>query len=180
MTAIPYAHQGSGAANHTWVKCGPASDRSAWNPLLAKFFDYWLAIRPEPGLLPGRQHFDPIDIPEVMPRIWLLDVVRDRAQLRFRYRLVGTKEVETLEREVTGQWLDDVHPRLKENPALLHRFRIMAADGQPTYRKGPVNFAHKREHDLVENCMVPLAQDGRTVDIIAACSVFHPFAGRKI
>lgn len=180
MTAIPYPDQDSGAANHAWMKCGPASDRSAWNPLLAKFFDYWLAIRPESGLLPGRQHFDPIDIPEAMPRIWLLDVVRDRAQPRFRYRLVGTKEVESLEREVTGQWLDDVHPRLKDNPALLDRFHFMVADGQPTYRKGPVNFVHKREHDLVENCMVPLAQDGRTVDIIAACSLLYRFAGRKI
>jgi len=70
---------------------------------LTQFFGYWLAIRPVQGLLPGRQHFDPLAIPKVMPRLWLLDVVREAGTMRFRYRLVGTKEVETLQREVTGQ-----------------------------------------------------------------------------
>jgi hypothetical protein len=162
-----------------WQPCDAASDRSAWNPFAAKFFAYWLSLRPGAELLPGRQHFDPIDIPEVMPRVWLLDVVRAGAHLRFRYRLVGTKEVETLQQEVTGLWLDDVHPRLKENPRLVERFHYMVATGRPTYRKGLVHFSHKREHETVENCMVPLAQDGRTVDIIAACSVLYLSNGRE-
>jgi PAS domain len=178
MSAIPNPSPRSGAPG-TWQQCGPASDRSAWHPLLAKFFDYWLSIRPAGELLPGRQHFDPIDIPDVMPRIWLLDVVRSGARLRFRYRLVGTKEVETLQQEVTGLWLDDVHPRLKENPGLLERFHHMVANGEPTYRKGRVNFSHKREHECVENCMVPLAADGRMVDIVAACSILYRSDGRE-
>ncbi len=114
-----------------------------------------------------------------MPRVWLLDVVYDGGRLRFRYRLVGTKEVETLQQEVTGQWLDDVHPRLKGNPRLLERFHYMVANGRPTYRKGTIHFSHKREHETVENCMVPLAQDGSTVDIIAACSILYFSNGRE-
>lgn len=110
-----------------------------------------------------------------MPRVWLLDVDRS-AGLRFRYRLVGTREVETLQREVTGMWFDDVHPRLKEKPELLDRYRFMAEKGEPTYRCGFINFNHKRER--VENCMVPLAEDGRTVDLIAACSVIFRSDGR--
>lgn len=160
-----------GGPNGIWTRCDAATDRSSWYPLLVRFFGYWLSIRPSPALLPGRQHFDPLDIPDVMPRIWLLDVVRSDGAMRFRYRLVGTREVETLEREVTGEWLDDVHPRLKENPELLERYRYMVEQGEPTYRKGFINFSHKREHERVENCMAPLARDGRTVDIIAACSV---------
>lgn len=163
-----------------WIECDSATDRSAWHPLLRQFFGYWLAIRPAQGLLPGRQHFDPLAIPKVMPRLWLLDVVREAGTMRFRYRLVGTKEVETLQREVTGQWLDDVHPRFKENPAFLKRFHRMVTAGCATYRKGKVNFAHKREHEHVENCVVPLARDGRTVDILAACSVLYDFSGREI
>jgi hypothetical protein len=163
-----------------WIVCGPATDRTAWHPLLTQFFDYWLAIHPALDRLPGRQHFDPLDIPQVMPRIWLLDVVRDGEQPRFRYRLVGTKEVETLQREVTGRWLDDVHPRLRESPALLDRYWRMAASGCATYRKGKVRFDHKREHARVENCMVPLARDGRTVDILAACSILYDGEARVI
>jgi hypothetical protein len=81
---------------------------------------------------------------------------------------------------VTGQWFDDVHPRLKQNPAHLDRYRHMAESGRPTYRKGVVNFAHKREHARVENCLVPLALDGRSVDIIAAGSVLYLSNGREI
>jgi hypothetical protein len=172
------AKQDQGRA-FTWQRCNAATDRSAWNPYVARLFSYWLSIRPAEDRLPGRQHFDPVDIPIVMPRVWLLDVVRDAGQLRFRYRLVGTKEVETLQREVTGQWFDDVHPRLKENPAHLERYRFMVESGQPTYRKGGVNFAHKREHEHVENCIVPLARDGKTVDMIAACSVLYRSDGRE-
>src|SRR5688572_5758180 len=101
MSALPNPSPGPGTTG-AWQPCGPATDRAAWNPLLARFFDYWLAIRPSADCLPGRQHFDPIDIPHVMPRVWLLDVVRDGDRLRFRYRLVGTKEVETLQQEATG------------------------------------------------------------------------------
>ena len=178
MLAISQNAQRQGTA-YAWQACGPATDRSAWHPFLATFFSYWLSIRPAAELLPGRQHFDPIDIARVMPRVWLLEVVRNGAELRFRYRLVGTKEVETLQREVTGQWFDDVHPRLKENPAHLERYYYMVKNGQPTYRKGGVNFAHKREHAHVENCLVPLARDGRNVDIIAACSVLYRSDGSE-
>ncbi|HEX3497840.1 MAG TPA: PAS domain-containing protein, partial [Stellaceae bacterium] len=89
----------------TYSFCGPDTDRSSWNPRIAQFFDYWLSIKPGNGL-PGRQHFDPLDIPLLMPRVWMLDVLR--APLRYRYRLAGTKEVETLQREVTGLMFDEV------------------------------------------------------------------------
>ena len=166
------------AANGAWAPCSAATDRAAWYPTLARFFEYWLSICPSAERLPGRQHFDPLDIPDVMSRVWLLDVERGQGRPRFRYRLVGTKEVETLQREVTGMWMEDVHPRLKENPALFERYVFMAERGEPTYRKGFINFNHKREHERVENCMVPLARDGRAVDVIAACSVILRSDGR--
>jgi hypothetical protein len=72
-----------------------------------------------------------------------------------------------------------VHPRLKESPAFLDRFRHMAEAGCATYRKGKVNFHHKREHAHVENCIVPLARDDRTVDIVAACSVLYDSINRE-
>jgi hypothetical protein len=170
----------AGRSPGTWQVCSAATDRAGWHSFLSTFFGYWLSICPGTGLLPGRQHFDPVEIGPVMSRVWLLDVVRDGGAVRLRYRLVGTKEVDTLQREVTGQWFDDVHPRFKENPAHLERFVFMATKGLPTYRKGTVNFAHKREHEQVENCVVPLARDGKTVDILAACSVLYRADGSEI
>ena len=81
------------------------------------------------GRLPGRQHVSPFDIVPLLPRVWLLDVVRD--PLRFRYRLVRTGEVRTLGREVTGQWIDEAHPEFLTNASLQARYRYMAECGQP-------------------------------------------------
>jgi PAS domain-containing protein len=160
----------------TYIPCGPHTDRSAWNPRIAQFFEYWLSIQPANGL-PGRQHFDPLHIPHLMPRVWMLDVLRE--PLRYRYRLAGTKEVETLQREVTGMMFDEVHPHLRGQGEAFGRFEQMSRDGIATYRLGRVVAVHHKEHQIVENCMVPLARDGSTVDIIVGCSVLYRLDGRE-
>ena len=169
---------GSVTALTVWQVCDGATDRSAWNPLIARFFEYWLSIAPA-GRLPGRQHFDPLDIAELMPRAWILDVVREAGRARFRYRLVGTREVQTLQREVTGQWLDEAHPHLNGSPQGFARFHFIAESGKPTYRKGRVTFVHHKDDRIVENCILPMARDGATVDMIAGCSVLYRSTGKE-
>jgi hypothetical protein len=152
-----------------WSVCTARTDRLGWGAKCARFFDYWLAIAP-PGRLPGRQHVDPLDIPELISRIWMVDVVPTAGGMRFRYRLAGTREVQTLEREVTGRWFDEIHTG--DGRAIVEqRFRYMVENRAATYRKGHVRLIHHKGHRTVENCMVPLAGDGRTVDIIACLSV---------
>jgi PAS domain-containing protein len=160
----------------TYIVCSRQTDRSSWNPKIARFFDYWLSIMPANGL-PGRQHFDPLDIADIMPRIWMLDVLRD--PLRYRYRFAGTKEVETLQREVTGLMFEDVHPHLRGVGEAFGRFDEIAVRGIATYRRGRIVAVHHKEHLEVENCMVPLARDGATVDIVFACSVLYGLDGRE-
>jgi hypothetical protein len=154
----------------SYALCTAATDRSGWNPKLARFYEYWLAIAP-PGKLPGRQHFDPLDIPELLPRIWMLDVLHEPR--RFRYRLAGTKEVETLQREVTGRWFDEVHPHLMGEPEATGRFEAMIESRLATYRKGRIVALHHKDHQIVENVMCPFARDGVRVDLIAACSILY-------
>src|SRR3546814_3761584 len=76
--------------------------------LIKALYDYWQSIRPNDLALPGRRHFDPLDIPELLPNIWMLDVKRD--PLRFRFRLIGIDIVRFTGRDSTGQWLDEVYP----------------------------------------------------------------------
>jgi hypothetical protein len=165
-----------------WIECTAATDRSGWGERVDRFFQYWLDRVPAPGLLPGRQHIDPLAMPDLISRLWLLDVVRPpeaHRPPRFRYRLVGTKEVETLQREVTGQWFDEVHANAGGKPAVIERLTQMVNRRMPTYRRGSVRLAHHKDHQRVENCMVPLASDGRTVDIIAVLSQLYWADGRE-
>jgi hypothetical protein len=163
---------------NNWLPCPPDTDLRGWNSKVRRFFEYWLSIAPT-GRLPGRQHFDPLHIPLIMPNVWMLDVVRLDGGLRFRYRLVGTREVATLQREVTGRWFDEVHPTPGENP-IYRRFSYMIESRQGTYRKGAVGLNHREDHSLVENCMVPFASEGTHVDMIGACSVLFYENGSEV
>jgi hypothetical protein len=161
-----------------WQPCQPGIDVSGWNSRVRQFFEYWRSISPA-GRLPGRQHFDPLHIPLTMPNVWMLDVVRQDGGIRYRYRLVGTREVGTLEREVTGEWFDEAHPSPPDSP-IYRRLSHMIEHRQGTYRKGLVGLRHHEDHRNVENCMVPFASDGAQVDMIGVCSVLFYDDGSEV
>jgi hypothetical protein len=159
---------------YSYLVCTPETDTSSWNPKVVRFLNYWLSLRPAEGL-PGRQHFDPLDIPDLMPRVWMLDVLRE--PLRYRYRFAGTKEVESLQREVTGKMFDELHPHCYDT--LSGRFFEIVRHGVATYRKGKVVAIHKKEHMTVENCIVPMARDGTNVDLVMALTVVYHIDGSE-
>jgi hypothetical protein len=69
-----------------WIAENP--DRR-WALLLG----YWNRLAEAFGRMPGRAAIDPLDLPvELLPNIFLVDVVRDEGQpaARFRFRLLGT------------------------------------------------------------------------------------------
>ncbi len=148
-----------------------------WHPRIRAVFDYWRGMGPELRL-PGRQHFDPLAIPRIMPHVWMLDVARD--PYRFRYRLAGTREVQTLGRDPTGEWMDDMHPILKTDAARIARYVFAAETGTPTWRRGTVTFIHDKDHQIVENVVLPLARDGATVDMLLCCSVLFDRNGQEV
>jgi hypothetical protein len=165
------------AAYDEWTDYRIPDDRSSWHPLTRQFYDYWLAIAP-PGRLPGRQHVEPEKMTAWLSRLWLLDIFRD--PLRFRCRLAGSEMVRSIGREVTGAWLEDVHPQSVFNPSSRARFRILAELGRPTWRRGIPRWARQPDYRIVESCLVPLAADGHTPDKVMALSVVFDVNGRQL
>ncbi|HVM81635.1 MAG TPA: PAS domain-containing protein [Stellaceae bacterium] len=142
-----------------------------WHPDIAGIHDYWRSIHPGTGL-PGRQHVDALEIPrELLPRIWLLDIQAE--PFRLRYRLVGTEIVRAIGREVTGQWLDDAHPHLKDEPDYLARYREVLATGMPSWRRGRAMLWTHQDYREIENILLPLARDGASVDMIMVLTVLY-------
>jgi hypothetical protein len=160
-----------------WTDHRIPDDRSSWHPVVCEFYDYWLAVAP-PGRLPGRQHIAPEDMIPLLSRFWMLDVYRE--PLRFRYRLVGTDITRSVQRELTGLWLDEAQPETMRNPVLRDRYRFIAETGKPTWRRGRTLWHRDPTHWLVENCLVPLATDGETVDKIIAISVMFDANDREL
>ena len=167
----------SGGDYGEWTHYRIPDDRSAWHTLTRQFYDYWLSIAPL-GALPGRQHVAPELMTAWLSRIWLLDIHRD--PLRFRCRLAGSEMVRSIGREVTGKWLDEVHPASVTDPDSRERFRIAAELGRPTWRRGTPRWARQPEFRIAESLFVPLAADGRTVDKLIAISVTFDTNGRLI
>ncbi|MGO8920497.1 MAG: PAS domain-containing protein [Stellaceae bacterium] len=146
-------------------------DTGQWHPRSTRLYRHWLAIRPQRGVLPGRQHFDPVAVPDLLPGICLLDVAR--APFRLRYRLCGTGVVEAIGREVTGMWLDEAHPAAMASADYVARYRDVVERGAASWRKGPPRLWRHRDFGTVENLLLPLARDGRSVDMLCAHSVLY-------
>jgi len=108
----------------------------------------------------------------------MLDVFRD--PLRFRYRLVGTDITRSVQRELTGRWVDEAQSEAWRNPNLRDRYRFILETGQATWRRGRVLWERDPTHRFVENCLAPLATDGKTVDKIIAVSVILDADGRQV
>jgi hypothetical protein len=160
-----------------WTDHQIPEDRSGWHPAVRRFYEYWLSVTP-PGRLPGRQHIRPEEIGPLLPRLWMVDVFRD--PMRFRYRLAGTSVVQSVERELTGRWLDEAQPEVVATPMAHDRYRFVAETGRPAWRRGPNYWKRDPKQRTIENCMVPLAVDGVTVDRIFAVSVAFDADGREI
>jgi hypothetical protein len=124
--------------------------------------EYWMAIHPAAGL-PGRQHFDPLDVPALLPYIRLLDVVGRLP--RFRVRLMGTQVREYMGEEQTGRWLDEVFTNL--HGSLTHTELVKTVTmKKPRWRRGKPALAVDRNFLDMERCYLPFAHDGRTIDMV--------------
>ena len=135
---------------------------------IAELHGYWHSIHPK-GRLPGRQHFDPVDVPHVLPWIWLVEF--ERHPLRYRYRLVGTEHVLALGRDPTGHWLDEVHPRFTKSSG-HPQFAAAVARAEIGFHKGNTASYRGREMKRVERLILPLARNGHDIDMLLGLTVF--------
>jgi hypothetical protein len=161
------------------MRAGPrfaSEERARWHPKVERLYAYWLAIHPA-GALPGRQHFDPLAVHDLLPNIWLLDVQRE--PFRLRYRLAGTRITERLGREVTGLWLDEAHPHLAGDPGYFNRYRGVVLDATPSWRRGRPVFQQDEHVAELENLMLPLAADGVHVDVLLILTVRYALSGTE-
>jgi hypothetical protein len=140
--------------------------------LIRDAYQYWLRIHPAPDRFPGRQHFDPLDIPHLLSHVWLVDVIRG-APPRFRYRIVGTALNRSMGHSLTGQMMDAVNPDFYTVPEMSAPYIAMLAKPAPAYRKGAPLFAHNRQFRSLERLLLPLARNGTETDMLFCLTLFY-------
>ena len=132
------------------------------HPGLRALYDYWDGSR-EGDRLPGRQHLDPLDIPDLLPNIMLVDV---KSAEDLRYRLVGTAVAGRMGRDTTGLRVQDGYLG-KDWEIILPDYFYVIQERRPCLRwhalAGPrgKRFGYQR-------LLLPLARDGQRVDMLLA------------
>jgi len=147
---------------------------AAADPKVVALYEYWRRIAPAVGVLPGRQHVDPLDIPSLLANVWLIDVVADPR--RFRVRLVGTAlEKAGMPLRRGDFMLDRVPPEARERARAELDF--VADTRQPLWFRGRAYLPHEKYVHEIERLFLPLAADGVTVDMFLCLGLIHRAPG---
>ncbi|MFY7959009.1 MAG: PAS domain-containing protein, partial [Elsteraceae bacterium] len=118
----------------------PEADRR-----LHRMIGYWRSIAGE-RRFPSRADFDPIDVPQLLPYLTLVDV--HPTPPCFVYRLVGTVASEILRKDLTGQPVG-AGVKAEELAAVLSRYEMVRDLGAPLYQRTRTQ-EEENDHTLVD------------------------------
>ncbi|NNG04651.1 MAG: PAS domain-containing protein [Inquilinus sp.] len=139
-------------------------------PVLSRLFAYWDGKRGD-GKFPRRAAIDPVEIPSLLPHLFLIDVQRDPFDLVFR--LAGTAVAANNGGDITGLRLLELANSAAPD---LYRQAVRAVRlGRPILVCGP---ARNRAGAFrsVDHLMLPLATDGDRVGMLIGAAIYRPFA----
>ncbi|MGH6892579.1 MAG: PAS domain-containing protein [Dongiaceae bacterium] len=145
-------------------KLPPEASEAEFHELLA----YWLS-KLQPGRLPGRQHIDPTELPpRYLSQLLLLDVVEDAAgkPRRYRFRVAGTAFSTIAGRDVTGLYHDEIGAPDRIAP-VIKALDLIVERAAPVFLAGRLTLP-SQDYFWVKRLGLPLAQDGRKVDMVLA------------
>jgi hypothetical protein len=143
---------------------------------IARLIRHYQGLSPGPGLLPGRQHFEPMAIHDLLPHIWLLDVVPNDSR-RYRVRLVGGALVEAGTVLRKGLFLHDVTGEAEAGRD-VQMFNSICDRRQVDWRRGRSAIRHAKQVAYLERAICPMAADGTTVDLLLCMTLFYWTDGR--
>lgn len=134
---------------------------------------YWASLA-ENGAVPARREFLPAEIPELLPFIFLVDVLE--AADDFRFRLVGTKFTEAVRQDLTGRTVREIFPAPFAQQVLEGWFRVVR-DGGPNWARGKM-WEPARAFLNWQGLVLPL-KTGDGIGQLLGAAVFLPPAAKK-
>lgn len=131
-------------------------------------FEYWNDKRAG-HKLPLRADIDPSDLRPYLPTIMIVEVLHE--PLRFRYRLVGTQEVEAAGGDPTGRKVGE--QEFAGDGAAMHgHLDYVATSGSFLYDREPISIG-EGQYVRMERLFLPLSHDHETVSQILVFSTYQ-------
>lgn len=138
----------------------------------ALLLDYWRALIDRLDRLPKRSEIDPLDLPALLPNLFLVDVVReDGAPPRYRFRLLGGA-ITARETVRPGQFLDEFEG-MRDSEVILQHY----ADALRLHirlREATLAWDHPAKRYIIyEVILLPLSEDGQAVDTLLGLALYE-------
>mgnify|MGYP006437575267 CR=1 FL=1 len=146
------------------MSAGPDADLELRHEDHRALYDYWRG-KLRDGALPARADVDPVDLRRMLPRLALIDVLREPQGLAFRYRLTGTEIVNRAGRDPTGKRFDELYDGDYLTTA-NDTYRRVVDSGRPHTSDRVYPLVPGREYMRYDRLLLPLAGDGATVDMV--------------
>ncbi len=131
------------------------------DPDLRLLHSYWLSKRGS-RRMPRRAEIDPVDIPTLLPLVFLVDV-RQRP-LRFRFRLIGTAICARWGGDATWKYLDQLDLD-GEREVVLRQYAAVVETGKPRFDVEVITTDDGRDVRY-ERLLLPLSEDDATPNIL--------------
>lgn len=137
---------------------------------LKRLYDYWLSKSKEKSI-PSRAHIDPLDVPELLPIVFLVDVTWCNEEPEFSFRLVGSKITEVVGSDPTGKNFLSFYSEANLEP-MTKIYTQVARRGEPFVNNSTAPFSDK---DFVKmaRLLLPLSEDAVRVDMILGALFFE-------
>lgn len=148
-------------------------DTARFSPKIATLHRYWLERHRADGGLPRRSDIDPLEIaraaPDLLPHLWLLDVLR--GPYRFRHRLIGGAVSEAGALARVGDLIEPASG-LGGNSSLYDNLVRVCEEKCPNHRRGAPTLLHAKHVEQIERLSLPLVDDQGLVIMILSASVY--------
>ena len=132
-------------------------------------YDYWCA-KAGGRAMASRAALDPLDIPQLLPDIMLVDVAEGG---RYRYRLIGTEVARAQGINATGRFLDEVLPGPEYRAHVLRLYDKCVRERRALYSEclflSPESQAAERHTKVL---FMPLSADGERANMVFVLQVF--------
>lgn len=139
------------------------------NRRLREFYEYWDSKRSGAGGIPRRDAVDPIDIPRLLPNMFMAEVVTDDGRVRFCFRLVGTEIVEKEGADFTGAFLDELNT--DPESAMRRQYEDVYL-GRRYYVRDDTVYWQDREHVNYRILILPLSSGGGAITRLTGIAVY--------
>lgn len=125
------------------------------DPILQELYRYWAGIG-KPGDPPARSDLDPLDIPQLLPYIALVECYEEGRRIKFR--LVGTDVA--FGQDPTGKFLQDAVPAGAYGEHIAELYRIAAAGNTALYSEFAYGYTAVTGPRLIKRLFLPLSGTG--------------------